>query len=1576
MSSNKIEIPYYEDYISPSLRKYLLSLGRPYEGIADLVEVDHGGGLENVDSLRFLCELYDQIKGELGDVLNQRMVDREFIDKRVSACYEFNQTAKNDFVSSDYKTILGLEDAKGRIVIGPFKDNYYQSNEKKIAEIPEFLKGNHVTLFGPPESAKLSINAMNAYHRALKDEPKIVSKLLETHESVPKWGADDEDSKTPLRKDLALAGQNLTECFDGTLRVDDKKRGKVYELAEDKLSLPIKRFPGLALPCTFLFYRGNPIPLHLYDFALHLFKNWHNPKALAFYVPKLENEEEARYIKNMIETSEKMIKSIHPSYEIGTIRLLIVLENPRAVFRVNEMMDELYPYFAGASLGWHDYLGSTARLFKEDPNYRIPVKADPDIVINYIKGSHQLLADVVGPRGGIKIGGMYGILPISSDIHSESFQISIFGFIKDVVTQMKRNLDGFWVAHPDFMRIGLALVEGWKQKTNGKRELFDELIKSLLQEKYHSDIFNFIDGEDIVGLDYEHELYDRSLIVADIKESTYIRNNDPVEVRYNVFQSLQYLTDWLSGNGCVALPAIIDGKAVRVMDDLATAERSRWEVWHEIYHGRFSMEEFFKIAHEEMHFIRKDLSNDLKIVQVKWNERTEKWYPIALKLMIKLMTDKNPVEFATELLMPFSVESIRCSDDPWAMLNKINPKKYSLDLYTERFNHFFEMCGSVKFAKALGETTLTDIDFVEEVFKTFDKSDIIDGAYFHGNIGEAKITLDEMAKAEQAKVFSEDQSIARELLKLGEKYLEKFGVKFLISAKGKSGSEMLEVLKTRIENSESEELNNARAALLEITKKRLSAHPIDDVKKKIEKLLSESKVPGISLCVSSGVDKLQSLALGDLDIGSKKASSSSLFEIASLSKTFASAFAIEFFKERGISLESSVNELLSNSESSFRLKSEEGMPESWGNEVRVKHLMGHCALNMHYVNGVPANLKMPPVSKFLEGNSEFDYEEIRVINRPGTKFKYSGAGFIVLEYLIEQISKKSIFDLTDTFYTKLGLDSFSFNQRSDNSSEYALGHLENQEIVEGGRKMFPAFAAGAMSNAGDVSKFLNELTKSYMDPRAKNLISNDTAVSMFTGRDLGCQEFMGADMGLGVFIAEAGLNKLAIHQGANDGFRSIYVHCFTGPDVGKGFTLLCNGDQSGVLLLSKVSQLLLSELKFSGIDYTQFQSDLDFKNVPKEELVNFGYKNLVFKSFRPTLPEEIVIKGEIDELSSFNHLVDSKIISVTNQKFARAENLISKNLPVFDPEHFGEQGKIMDSWESARHNQLESDQLVLELKEEILPKYISISTKYHLGNQAPFIKVEGKSLGEENWHILLDKTDLEGHALKEIALNSNLPKVQLIRVSIYPDGGLTRLSLFSDSLPDQFAKKFTKVDVAKSEVFSDEIPHTLKPMHLSFNTSEAEISEQFSRLNDGEEFDNVQALYGGKVISTTNEHYGPATQVNSPFPPISMFDGLESARSRETGHTDEVIISLGKELPLERVEFDFTFFVNNNPLEIEALGLVEGEWVSLIPRINVKGYASKIKVFEIIENRAVKELKVITIPDGGINRIRAISKNH
>lgn len=1557
----KREIPYYQDYASENLFNYLKPELKPVPGNPDLLQVGDMGGLETPASLKFLCELYEAVKPELQKVLEQRIADRKFIDERTKACFELNKSLGIDFLDQRYHTILGHEDAAGRIVMGPKNEFYCKpGGGKPVAEIPAFLQGNHVTLFGPPDDAKLSINAMNAYHRKLKDEPAVVAELLKTHTSEAKWGADDEDSKTPLRRDLISAGENLTGCFNKTIHLTDPKSKKEYKLENDHLSLPVKRFPGLALPCLFLYYRNNPLPLHMYDFAVHLFEHWQNPEALAFYVPKLENEEEARYIRIMIETAEQMIMKLHPAYKAGTVRLLIVLENPRAVFRVNEMMDELYPYFAGASLGWHDYLGSTARLFKEDANYRIPVKADPNIVIKYIKGSHDLLANVVGPRGGIKIGGMYGILPVDTDLQNPSFQITMKGFIKDVVTQMKRHLSGFWVAHPDFVRLGLALIEAWKFHAQGDSSKLETMIKSLLDPKYHKEILDFTFGKDIQGLNVDDPLYARSLIVADIKESTYIANNHPDEIRYNVFQSLQYLTDWLSGNGCVALPTQIEGIPARVMDDLATAERSRWEVWHELHHGRFSVDEFLKIAHEEMHFIRKDLSNGKKIVQVKWNERTEKWYPVAMNLMIHLMTNERPVEFASEILLPFTIDSIRNAQDPWLAVTKIDPAKYAINSYVTRFNYYFSMCGSLAFAREMAKNLTVDLPQVESLIRAFDLPQILEAAGFHGDIGESKKTLDGMASKEQALVHQEDATIKDQLLALGKSYREKFGMKFLISAQGKSGSELLAALNARINNSQTEELDNARTALWEITKKRLLAHPLNGLQEFIAEALQRHKVNAAQVCISTGDGLLQSLAFG-------KATTKTWFEVASLSKTIGSCFAIEYFRKKGLSLTTPVNSIFAKSNSKFRLKSLNAEHPEWADQVTLAHLMSHAALNMHYVNGTPANEPMQNLQELVETS-------VGVLNEPGMKFQYSGAGFLVLEHLIEVLENKRIQDLTRPFLDQLGLQEFSFEQKNLPDVDYATAYDVHGTPISGGRKLFPAFAAGAMGTAQAMELFLTSLTSAFQNTQGAGPISHDTAMQMLYGTDKGCRKFMGTKMGLGVFTAEAGPNRLAVHQGANDGYRCLFAHCYEGPSKGLGFTILCNAELNGVLFISEVAQALFKEFNMAGVDTSRFKKTFVSGEIPQEQVVNIGYRDLIFEAFESDLPEEIIEKGPLDPLAKYNLAVGGKVLETTNQGFARATNLLSDHLPLFDPKLFGRQGKIMDSWETVRHNQKPCDELVFELKKPSAIHYVAVSTKYHLGNQAQFTRIDGFNVASQQWQEIIPKTRLEGHALKQMKTTTGSAVFSQIRIANYPDGGISRLGLYDESLPEAEKSKFASHDSAPSVVFSDVIPKTMRSLAPHYEATAEEIALNWKHA--GDEVDVANLAFGAKILRATNEHYGPAAQVISPYPPLHMFDGMESARSRDVGHFEEVVIELAKPASPRRLELDFTYFVNNNPLEVSIEGLAGDTWVTLVPKTNVKAYAASKWRIDLASSAKISQIKLTAYPDGGINRLRAYAFKH
>ena len=129
----KSEIPYYDDFLSPSIKGEVLKNAKLVPGFDDLKMVGSPGGLENTESLRFLCELYDSVKAELNTVLKRRVKDRKFIDERTKALSAYNAEFKKDYLSSDYKTVFGMEDADGRIVLGPLSPDYAKSNGKPIA---------------------------------------------------------------------------------------------------------------------------------------------------------------------------------------------------------------------------------------------------------------------------------------------------------------------------------------------------------------------------------------------------------------------------------------------------------------------------------------------------------------------------------------------------------------------------------------------------------------------------------------------------------------------------------------------------------------------------------------------------------------------------------------------------------------------------------------------------------------------------------------------------------------------------------------------------------------------------------------------------------------------------------------------------------------------------------------------------------------------------------------------------------------------------------------------------------------------------------------------------------------------------------------------------------------------------------------------------------------------------------------------------------------------------------------------------------------------------------------------------
>ena len=253
----------YEDFLPPSLLEELGKTAQAVDGVPGLQVTPsllrEFPALENAEVLGMAVGIYRQMEDALDALLGQRAADRAFIDATMEGQGE----------------IIGAKDASGRIVVGPSGREF----KSRPVTIPEHLVGPQVTLFGPPDSAKMSINAMNALHRKLPGESQLVADLVARSGHVPRWGADSEDSKTPMAADLRRATINLAGCFDGTLSFDDPNNGKHYALAEGGLSKPVKRIPGLALPDGDHLLDGAPMPLHIVELVQHVWMNRDRPEA-------------------------------------------------------------------------------------------------------------------------------------------------------------------------------------------------------------------------------------------------------------------------------------------------------------------------------------------------------------------------------------------------------------------------------------------------------------------------------------------------------------------------------------------------------------------------------------------------------------------------------------------------------------------------------------------------------------------------------------------------------------------------------------------------------------------------------------------------------------------------------------------------------------------------------------------------------------------------------------------------------------------------------------------------------------------------------------------------------------------------------------------------------------------------------------------------------------------------------------------------------------------------------------------------------------------------------------------------
>jgi malate synthase len=365
---------------------------------------------------------------------------------------------------------------------------------------------------------------------------KLVINALNSGANV--FMADFEDATAPTWANLVEGQRNLIDAVRGVIRYEAPGQGKAYELGPDPATLMV-RPRGWHLPERHLQLGGRPVPAALFDFGLFFF---HNARALVergtgpyVYLPKMESHLEARLWNDVFLFSQAML-----CLPRGTIKATVLIETLPAAFEMDEILYELREHSAGLNCGRWDYIFSAIKTLGHDPSWVIPDRGSVTMEQPFLRAYTQLLVRTCHRRGAHAIGGMAAQIPIKDDLHAH--RIAIEKVRADKLREVKDGHDGTWVAHPGLVSVA--------------REVFDRYMPGPNQLHVTRDDVR-VGPEDLLRVPEGRRTEDG--------------------LRHNVRVGVQYLEAWLRGLGCVPL--------YNLMEDAATAEISRTQIWQWIRHG-------------------------------------------------------------------------------------------------------------------------------------------------------------------------------------------------------------------------------------------------------------------------------------------------------------------------------------------------------------------------------------------------------------------------------------------------------------------------------------------------------------------------------------------------------------------------------------------------------------------------------------------------------------------------------------------------------------------------------------------------------------------------------------------------------------------------------------------------------------------------------------------------------------------------------------------------------------------------------------------------------------------------------
>ena len=368
--------------------------------------------------------------------------------------------------------------------------------------------------------------------------------------------ADFEDANSPTWENMVGGQVNLMDAVRRTI-------------GPDTAVLHV-RPRGWHLPERHVRVDGEPVAGALLDFALYLF---HNARELLsrgagsyLYLPKLESRHEARLWNDVFLAAQAAL-----DLEPGTVRATVLVETLPAAFEMDEILWELRDHATGLNAGRWDYIFSAIKRFRARPEFVLPDRSAVTMTVPFMRAYTELLVRTAHRRGAHAMGGMAAVIPSRRD--EEANRRAYAAVREDKRREAGDGFDGTWVAHPDSVPVA--------------REAFDEVL-----------------GERPNQLDRTRE--DVVVAAADLLAVP----DTPGErtkagLRNNVDVGIRYVAAWLEGNGAVAINGM--------MEDAATAEIARGQVWQWVRHGAVAADEVRRLVAEHEPGPARDLFEEVAL---------------------------------------------------------------------------------------------------------------------------------------------------------------------------------------------------------------------------------------------------------------------------------------------------------------------------------------------------------------------------------------------------------------------------------------------------------------------------------------------------------------------------------------------------------------------------------------------------------------------------------------------------------------------------------------------------------------------------------------------------------------------------------------------------------------------------------------------------------------------------------------------------------------------------------------------------------------------------------------------------